>query len=163
MNESTLDRIRKRSAINPELVNRPDITALAQVLNEILLGKQDIYHAGKWTLNNMNGTYAVTMIYGEYWDSAFAFLIQNNESEILFVNDHREAVRGWGITAFTELEHAAVNLAGQQQKPVTFVFPLFSQKDTERFLSMRGYEKFPYSRSLAFGSTGMKRTFLPLK
>lgn len=162
MNELKLDRIRKRSAINPELMNRQDIAALADGLNKIILGKEAIQHIGRWTLNNMGSPHVATLIYGE-WNAAFGFGIDDNGSEILFENDHREAIKGWGITAFSELEHAAAKLATINNKPVTFIFPLFNQKDTEQFLFQRGYEKTDFSGILTFGSLAMKRTFQPIK
>jgi hypothetical protein len=163
MSESHADQLKKRFEINPRLASRPDIVTCARFLKSLLsVGPEEKLSSGEWFISCIHRERMWKFAYGGskavYW-----FVPQEDNGRLIMDNQHREAFEGWGVSSFSELEHIAAALATEIHKPVTFIFPLFNQKDTERFLLQRGYTTLSYI-GIPGGKpcSSLERTFAPL-
>jgi hypothetical protein len=162
MNEGDLDKIKQRAAINPELLAREDILLGASAINEMLTGVQKGYQTGRYNIENIHYANYVS-ITGQNINVAFEFWIEDTAEAVILKNAHRRAYEGWGTTAFTELEHIATALAILQKKPVKFIFPLYNQKDTKEFLTLRGYQPGSIIQHDEGPTQTLERTFQPIQ
>lgn len=76
--------------------------------------------------------------------AVLTYVLGYRGSQIEMENTHRRAHAGSGVTVFSYAEHMAAALSRLEQKPVRISYPLYGQKDTERFLQRRGYNTVLY-------------------
>ena len=129
--------------IDPEIVASSDMVAYAQVLRSFARGRSNVIETSSWTLSPYAHTdHGVECVYHPNGNETanFAYVVTEQNRQVLMENTHRRAYNKSGHSAFTDLEHMAAALAGEMGKPVRMLYPLYGQADTERFLLRRGYQ-----------------------
>jgi hypothetical protein len=165
MNETTqMDRIKSRSTILTDVLQRQDIQNLAKGLSDILSGEQIRKMVGKWYLE-YSYPHHLNLVHidaeRKRVDTDLAFLIYMKEGGIILENGHRRAYYGSGVSSFAEVEHAVAALATLRKMPVSLVYILFGQRDTEQFLTMRDYNKISWKAQSGSEVPAMIRLFPP--
>lgn len=142
MGENGSDDIQKRGRINPEHAAMAGIVDCARVLFSFAKGGSNFIETPNWTVEPYSGVSgAANLIHhpGRREMGEYTFLLKTLPDAIVMENYHRRARLGSGVSAFSDLEHMAAALATMAGKNVQTVYPLFGQRDTEKFLLARGY------------------------
>lgn len=157
---------RRRGKLDPERAALTGIVDCARVLFAFAKGSANFIETPAWTIEPYSGIPGAAQLLhhpGRKEVGEYIFHLRSLPAEIAMENLHRRAREGSGVSAFSDMEHMATALAAMAEKNIRMVYPLFGQRDTEKFLLARGY-----SATLAEGIDeanplpALERIFSPL-
>lgn len=139
MGEGNGDR---RGKLDPERAALAGIVDCAKVLFSFAKGSANFIETPTWTIEPYSGVRGAAQLIhhpGRREMGEYIFHLRSLPDEIAMENFHRRARQGSGVSAFSDMEHMAAALATMAERSVRMVYPLFGQRDTEKFLLARGY------------------------